>query len=355
MKKIINFQLIIHILFCIILPFWFIYYSTIRPSSFPHLYKEVISAIILLTALYINLFILIPKLYYRNYKLFYILLSLFLICLSGATEMWMVESNISKCVRAAFSDRDYNHYIMHTSIMVTLRNGGFYLFFTVLGFHYYTKKNTLREKISIGKKKGIMSFIRCNNKDLVIDIDKIIYFQQKGNRTTIHTTSGKCFLVYNSLNLIEKYSDILVRINRNAIVNYNKIISFTQNHLHIKESKHGKLVSLDYFKNNHSSIYLILQKTVPHLEKKNATILPQNGFFENVFDEKNDENNKIVIVKAKILKEIKQNPGINAIKLHKNLQTKTSIRTIKRRLKELTDSGLIQFQGADKTGGYYIV
>jgi len=269
--------------------------------------------------------------------------------------MWMVESNISKCVRAAFSAKEYKYFILHTSFMIILRNGGFYLFFTVLGFYYYTKKNALKEKIAIGKKKGIMSFIRCNNKDLVMDIDKIIYFQQKGNRTTIHTTSGRCFLVYNSLSQIENYFDILVRINRNTIVNYNKIISFTHDSLVIKQSKHGKLLSLFFYKIYNSSIYTILQKSIPHLEKKNEIIIPKKDSFGTLNNPNHDENTKHGILKGVILEKIKKKEGISVKSLAEILKAQTSLRTLKRRLKELKDAGKIEYRGSDKTGGYHII
>jgi len=118
----------------------------------------------------------------------------------------------------------------------------------------------------------------------------------------------------------------------------------------VKDGKTKTEKSIPFFKKEAKDLLSVLRKKVPQLENKNVffSIKNQNDTGND------DENNKIVIVKTRILEEIKQNPGINAIKLHKNLQTKQSIRTIKRRLKELTDSGLIQFQGADKTGGYYI-
>jgi len=269
--------------------------------------------------------------------------------------MWMVESDISKCVRHAISAATYQRFILHTSFMVTLRNGAFYLFFTTFGFHYYTKKNALKEKISIGKKTGILSFIRCDNKGLLMDIDRIIYFQQKGNCTTIHTTSGRCFFVYNSLSQIENYSDILVRINRNTIVNRDKIVSFTHDSLVIKQSKRGRLLSLYYYKIFTSSVYTILQKAVPHLEKKNEKIIPKNDVFGGLVSQKDDETTKYGGLNALILDEILNNPGINTRELVENLKGKIHLRTLERRLSELKKSGKIKSKRGGKERGYFIV
>jgi len=268
--------------------------------------------------------------------------------------MWLVKSDVDICARN-FPKDDYRLYFFHTTMIVILRNGGFYLCFTMLGIYQSIKKNAFKEKIAVSKKEGILSFLRCNNKELVLNVDRIIYFQQDGNRTTIHTTHGNSFLVYNSLSDIEKYNEAFVRINRDTLVNYNKIASFTHDHLVIKQSKNGKFLSIYFYKMYGSSIYAFFQNAVPHLEKKNALTAPKKDKIVNITSRKHDERNKFGNIKTKILEAIRQNPGINAIKLHEVLQQTTSLRTTRRRIKELMDSGLIKFQGSVKTGGYHIV
>lgn len=49
---------------------------------------------------------------------------------------------------------------------------------------------------------------------------------------------------------------------------------------------------------------------------------------------------------------IKNNPGVNAPALAEMLQK--SLRTVQRYLKQLSDTGRIEFRGAPKNGGYYI-
>ncbi|MBR5208617.1 MAG: winged helix-turn-helix domain-containing protein [Paludibacteraceae bacterium] len=50
---------------------------------------------------------------------------------------------------------------------------------------------------------------------------------------------------------------------------------------------------------------------------------------------------------------IKNNPGLNAPALSEILQK--SLRSTQRYLKTLSDSGVIEFRGAAKNGGYYII
>ena len=342
-------QVIMHILFCIALLYWFYHYSIIRPSAYADPYKEIISTIILLSILYVNLLVLIPKIYYKNRHSIYFLLSLFLVCISGAAEMWLVESNIRQCVGNAFSEDGYKAYITSTLFIVILRNSGFYLFFTMLGLYQHTKKNALKEKKAIFKEKEIATFLRCNEASIVLNVNKMIYFQQKKERTTIHTTTGSCHSVYSTLNDIEEYLEgKCIRINRNTLVVYDKVVSFSHDHLVVKNNRRGHFISLNYYKNNPSSIFTALQKSIPHLEEKNIKNTSKNNDFDRQNEVKFDKKTEVGNVKAEILEAISKNPDINALKLFAIFHDKIKLRTLRRRLRELKDAGKIEYIGSKK-------
>ena len=68
----------------------------------------------------------------------------------------------------------------------------------------------------------------------------------------------------------------------------------------------------------------------------------------------NDTVNDTVNSKEKeVLKIIQKYPGLNSSKIAELI--KKSIPTAKRHLNSLVKSGLIEFRGAQKTGGYYII
>ena len=326
----------------------------IRPGAINHPYKEVVSAVILLLILYTNYFIFLPRIFYRNHHLRYILVSLLLVCLSGLAELWLVESDISLCVKSAFPENLYTKYIYTVLLLIIFRNGGFYLFFTMLGLYRYTKKNAFTEKKAIMQKEGVASFLRCNRANIVLDISKIIYFQQEKNRTIIHTNSGKSYSIYSSLRDIEKYMGVrCFRISRETLVNYECITSYSHDYLVVKNSKSGGTKSLYFFKNNPSSVYTLLQKKLPQLEQKNETIAPKNDAFGRVILQKNDEKIKNGRENILILEEIRKKGGIHVHQLAEIFKEQFSLRTLGRRLKELKDSGKIEFRGSDRTGGYF--
>ena len=326
----------------------------LRPGAVTHLYKEVVSAMILLLIVYTNYLILLPKIFYRNYHLRYWFVSLLLVGLSGLAELSLVESDISLCVKNALSEEFYRKYIHNVLFLITLRNGGFYLFFTILGQYRYTERNALKEKEAIIKKEKVTSFLTCNGKHIVLNINNIIYFQQNRNRTTIYTTSDKVYQIYSSLSVQEDFfSDICLKINRNTLVNYTNIVSYSYDYLLVKDNKHGKTKSLYFFKNTPNSVFALLQEKLPHLEQTNDEITPQNDDFGGVTDRKYDETIKNGGVTALIVEEIKNKEGIRVYQLAEIFKDRISLRTLERRLKELRETGVIEFRGADKTGGYF--
>ena len=354
MKKNTIILLTMHLLFCMMLIYWFYNNSMLRPGAVTHMYKEVVSAMILLLIIYTNYLILLPKIFYSNYHLRYWFVSLLLVGLSGLAELWLVESDISLCVKNALSEEFYRKYIHSVLFLITLRNGGFYLFFTMLGQYRYTRKKTLKEKKEIIKKEKIAAFLTCNGKPIVLNINNIIYFQQNRNRTTIYTTSGKVYQIYSSLSVQEDFfSDICLKINRNTLVNYANIVSYSYDYLLVKDNKHGKTKSLYFFKNTPNSVFALLQEKLPHLEQKNDEITPQNDDFGGINYQKEDKKTKNGRINAIILETIYNHNGISVEQLAEILQNDISLRTLERNLKDLRDCNKIEYRGSKKIGGYF--
>ena len=111
--------------------------------------------------------------------------------------------------------------------------------------------------------------------------------------------------------------------------------------------------TLYFFKNNPYSIFVLLQEKLPHLEQKNEKNSSKNDIFGGVTHQNHDEKIKNDGVTALILEEIKKKEGIHVYQLAEIFKERISLRTIERRLKELREAGVIEFRGADKSGGYY--
>jgi len=198
---------------------------------------------------------------------------------------------------------------------------------------------------------SLIILIPLRGKPISINLNYVSYFSQCKNNTFIHSIHGEPSFIYSTLSYIQDYlSTYCLRINRDTIVTFSNIVSYNHNSVTVKGNNKNSYKSFLFYKKEANEILFTLGKTVPELEEKNA-VSSQKIENETVND---DEKTKIDTVKTAILEEIKQNPGINAQKIYENFQDKSSLSTIKRKLKTLTDNGIIKHQGSDKTGGYFI-
>jgi DNA-binding transcriptional ArsR family regulator len=346
----------LHILFSTFLIYWFYTSSFIRPYAILHPYKEIICALMVLLTIYLNYFILTPKYLVKKYSFkSYVFLSILLTGACSIIELLLVKTDILRCLGNNDSF-DTNTYLFDVLFLIFLRYAGFYLFFTILRLYLQTKANALLEKKEALKDTGLVLLLPLRGTPISININFVSYFSQKKNNTFIHNTIGKPTPVYSSLTSIQSYlEDYCLRINKDIIITFTNIINYNEKTVTVKEGKTTAKQSFIFYKKRANNILLTLRKKVPELEEKNDVYpIKKQPVIVN-----DDKKNKPVNVKALILEELLHHPSINALKLTDILEEKTkvkiSVRTIRRRLKELKDAGKIEYKGSDKTGGYYAI
>jgi len=348
-KKILIFSF--HILFSILLIKWFYGNSYIRPYTVAHPYKEIIVALMLLFVIYVNFFVLIPRFFNKIKFVNYALISLLLLLGVSSIEFFLVKNDIIKCL-GGIEDAIRTVYFRNVLLMIFLRFSGFYMFFTVLKFYLLTKSKDFIERKIVLINTGFIVLNPIQGKPITININFISYFSQDKNNTFIHYTKGATTPIYSSLNNIQEYlGSMCLRINKENIITFTNIVSYNNEKVVVKGEKSDLPVSLIYSKNFAQNILHSLREKIPDLEEKNSIILQENQN-DSV---NNDEKNVIDSVNNEILEEIKEEPGINAKKLHHIFHKKMSLITLRRRLKKLADSNLIEYRGSAKTGGYYSV
>jgi hypothetical protein len=340
-----------HILFCILLIKWFHGNSYIRPYTVFHPYKEIIVALLLLFVIYVNFFVLIPHFFNKIKLLNYFLVSLLVLLGVSIIEFFLVKSDVLRCL-GGIEDAIKTIYFRNMLLMIFLRYSGFYLFFTVLKFYLLTQSNAFIEKKTVLRNTGFIVLNPIQGKPITLNINFISYFSQDKNNTFIHYTRGATIPVYSSLNHIQEYlGSMCLRVNKENIITFTNIISYNNERVMVAGEKNNLPVSLIYSKNFAQNILQSLREKVPDLEEKNFIILQKNQ--SDIVN--SDEKNEIDHVNDEILEEIIANPGINAVKLYHIFRKKMSLITLRRRLKKLVDSHLIEYRGSSKSGGYYSV
>jgi DNA-binding transcriptional ArsR family regulator len=345
----------LHVLFSILLIYWFYTNSFIRPYAIFHPYKEIITAFLVLLIIYLNYLFLIPYYIKSSYYKLYIFLSFLVIGGAATAELLMVKTDIIKC----FGDNapfDISVFLFNTLSLIFLRNTGFYLIFTFLRLYLQTKDSALLDKKTVLKDTGFVLLQPFRGDPLTININVVSYFSQNKNYTFIHCTHGKPIPIYSSLNSIQNYlHDYCLRINKDIVITFTNIISYNKEGVMVKESKANVKQSFTFYKKSANEIFLTLRKKVPALEEKNDI-----NYLKKQNDKINDDKkSKIDKIKTVILEEIYKHPSINTYDLidilEEKTQTQISESTIRRRLKELRDAGIIEYRGSYKTGGYYAV
>jgi hypothetical protein len=226
----------------------------------------------------------------------------------------------------------------------------------MLGQNKYNREKAFAEKKAIIQKEGIISFFTCNKKQTTLKVSQIAYLYQNKNRTAIHTIDGKVSHTYSSLSAHkDSLGDKCLRINREVLVIYDNIVSYTHDSLLVIDNNNAHIKQFNFFKNKSYTIYSNLKQKLPHLEQKNNKIVKQNDTFEGISYQNDDKNKTNDGINELILEEIRKKEGIYVSHLAEIFKKKFSKSTLERKLKELREDGLIEFRGAKKNGGYYIV
>jgi hypothetical protein len=340
-----------HILFCILLIKWFSDNTYIRPYTVYHPYKEIIVAVLLLLVIYVNYFVLIPKFFNKIKLQNYFFISLLILLGVSLIEFFLVKSDVLKCL-GDMSNHVKLIYFRNVFLMIFLRYSGFFLFFTVLKFFLLTQSKALLEKKIVLSNTGFIVLNPIQGKTITVNINYISYFSQNKNNTFIHYARGATTPIYSSLNNIQEYlGSMCLRVNKESIITFTNIKSYDNEKVVVIGEKNNLSVSLLYSKSFAQNILQALREKVPNLYEKNIIFLEKNQNDNVNSDEKNEIDNE----KNKILEEILENPGINAIKLHNIFRKKMTLITLRRRLKKLVDTSLIEYRGSAKSGGYYPV
>ena len=213
-------KILMHLVFCIIMLFFFGFNSCLRPVAYPALYKEYITGFIAIITIYLNYFLLFPKLYIcRKYSSYWIL-TLCSVILSGCLEMLLVFPQLYK-IYINYLNR---HVMIESFIMnffhVTFRNGGLVLFAYAVNEIQWLRKQTVEKENIIRTQYSLLDVKNEKHRTLFINTNDIYYCIQERNNSVILLMDGSQFVRYSSMNSLEKLlgEKEFVRISRNVIV-----------------------------------------------------------------------------------------------------------------------------------------
>lgn len=348
-----------HVIFCVILLFFFGYNCRLRPAAYPTLYKEYITGLFSIAAIYLNYWLLFPKLYiHREYKTYW-LLTFCSVVLFTCLEMLLVGPQLLEMYSKQFDITKIKEYLFMDTIYVLIRNGGLVLFaFAVKEILWLREQKGDKESV-IRKQYSLLDVKNEKHQTLFIGTNDIYYCNQERNNSVIHLLDGTQFIRYCSMNSLEELlgENEFIRISRNVIVPIIQISKCNENTLELtKTENHTEPLS---FRIGDAYLSQVMSK----LEfKQLAKIARKEQRISNTiyFGKQTPPDVQV------LLEECNNNPKLLTVYHYISTHThckigdisndcKISKGSVSRYLAKLTKLKLISYNGAKKTGGYSVV
>ena len=356
---------IVLVLFTLFVIYVFSNFSMLRPAACGALYKEPITAAIVILICFLNYFVLFPFLYRKRKFLLFFIFTLASVLIAAIAEEILVYPQVSEII-SQIGDLTLHEYTTLLTVTLFIRNLCFLgLFFLVSLLEDFFRENTeIKESLKRINNLIIVRSDNDTNKNVMVTIrlSDIVYCQQEENYTYIFTTDGSKYNRNCSLSSFAKElgDQLVVRISRGVFVFYKHIHSFDENNVYVKfidkEKPIGFLISNAYKEN---AMRLLKRNTTPRQHHVNE-FLPnpeQTQRIEETIQISNEkesacqteERNNIQLV----LDYINGHPGCKGSDI--TLFCRLSLSSVNRTLKQLRDEGLIEYVGSKKTGGYRVV
>lgn len=345
--------ILLNILFCGITLYFFTHNAFLRPYA-GSFFKEFVSCLLLLGALYVNYFILYPKIHQKRSHTIYWLT---LVCLAAAVGL--VDFAIA-----------YPYIISHNIYVIQLV--GFYSFFSktlffivgrnlslnfipyLLRERQYFRQSLEKEVRVVYQNVRKLDVMDKDSNIHLVDIDDILYCHQIGNYTEIYMIQNKKYLRLGSMKHLEQLfgEDDFIRITTTILVPFRFIASYQDNMVTLKKMSWEEEPAA--FMLESKSQKNVVQRISDHFQKCGKTANDKNIPQEtNVPKIKRKPAIPPEEKIKKVLSYIKAHPICNSADII--AETNYSLSTVERCLSELKNQGLIKHTGSKKKGGYAIV
>ncbi|MDR2084455.1 MAG: LytTR family transcriptional regulator DNA-binding domain-containing protein [Bacteroidales bacterium] len=395
--------IIAHILFWLGICYFFSHYSYLRPVAFGAIYKELLCVLFIVIMVYFNYFYLIPKFFQKGKLIIYLLLAILTVLLASLGEYFLLKPHISWFYANSFTPDEINGALRTAFGLIYMRDLCFLMFFFTLRLYNELFNKIIREKLSLAKEIHHISIVSPKSGSIyTVMLDDIIYISQKGNYSTFHLSNGNTREQYSSLTNIERTfpDNTCLRINKNNLVITLHILSYDESSVVMNLKVKGRNITLDispkYLENILERLNKVFnskpiagKETKRKLAKIGGVTTPtkdenddKRGINDGVTQIKNDlkttdytinikksneetqdiienielsQSSKLILM---FIKNYYKNPEntnkscrVPAIGKGVNLAE----RTVETHIKILKENNLIEYKGASRNGGYFVV
>lgn len=345
--------ILLNILFCIMMFLLFTRNSILRPFAGSY-FKEFLSALLLIGSLYINYFLLYPKLHQNISHITYWLTVLLITIIIGVVDLAIALPNIILCNAQVIEFVGPFNFFSKTLFFIIGRN-------LALNFFPFLIKERQHYQQALEKEvKVVYHYVRKldvtdkNSNIHLIDIDDIFYCLQQGNFTEIRTVQNKKYTRLGSMRHLEQLfgEEDFIRITTTVLVPFRYIKSCKDNMVTMKKmpmEKEPTTFKLEP-RNQEDMTKKIIEGILRYKAIASGKNIPKKTLRPKVKRKPITPSDEKI---KRVLSFIEINPNCNSADIIAG--TEYSLSTVERCLFELKKQGLIRHTGSKKKGGYYMV
>jgi len=344
--------ILLNILFCALTIWFFTRNAYLR--SYAGFVKEFFLGMLLLITLYINYFLLYPKIYQKHSHNVYWLTLVLIAIATSFIDIAVAYPIIVSCNKEVIQIVGPFNFFSKTLLFIAGRNLALNFFPYLLRERQHYQQALEKEVRVVYQNVRKLDVTDKNSNIHLIDIDKIFYCHQQGNFTEVFSVKNKKYTRLGSMKHLEQLfeEEEFIRITTTVLVPFQYIKSCKDNIVTMRKmpwEKEPTTFQLEP-KNQEEISKKVIEGLLRYKVSTGGKRIPGKPFRPKV-------NRKPVIPPEEKIKEV-----LSFIKKHSNCntgdiiaETDFSLSTVERCLFELKKQGLIKHTGSKKNGGYNVV
>ena len=345
--------ILLNVLFCAITIWLFVRNSILRPFT-GSLFKESLSAILLLGSLYANYFLLYPKIYKKYSFVIYCLAVVFIALAVAVIDLAIAYPNIMSCNAQLIQYVGFYNFFSTTLFFTAGRNLALNFFPYLFRERQHLRQSLDKEREIVYERVRMLDVTDKNSDIQLISIDEIFYCQQQRNFTVIYTVQNKSYTRLGSMRHLEQLfgDEAFIRITSTLLVPFQYIQSCQDNVVVMRKMPWEKNPTA--FQLEPKTSGEITERIAEFMSQKDVVLGGKEGVETSVSTVGKQKPATPLDEKIReVLSYIENHANCNSADIIAG--TKYSLSTIERCLSELRKQGLIEHTGSKKSGGYRTV
>lgn len=345
--------ILLNFLFCIMMFLILVSNSLLRPYAGSFV-KESFSALLLIGSLYLNYFLLYPRIYQKySYHIYWLAVVLMSIVV-GIVDLAIAYPFIMLRNAQVIEFVGYYSFFLKALFFIIGRNLALNIFPYLFRERWHFRQSLEKEREIVYERVRMLDVTDQNSDIQLISIDEIFYCQQQRNFTVIYTVQNKSYTRLGSMKHLEQLfgEEEFIRITTTLLVPFQYIQSCQDNVVVMKKMPWEK----------NPTAFQLEPKTSAEITERIAEFMRLKDVVSGGKEGADTSVSTVGKRKPATPPDEKIREVLSYIENHANCNsadiiagTKYSLSTVERCLSELRKQGLIEHTGSKKSGGYRTV